>query len=74
MAEEELVKLVKELKEELIEIKERLRAVEKEQRKIIEDLLSDDTKERTQKRFLEQHPERMKQLKKKLEEDINIKI
>jgi len=71
MTDAELIVLIKELKEELVEIKERLRAVEKEQRKIITDLLSDDTKERTQKRILEKHPER---IKKKLEEDINIKI
>jgi septation ring formation regulator EzrA len=74
MNDAELMVLFKELKDELVEIKERLRAVEKEQRKIIEDLLSVDTRERTQKRILEQHPERMKQLKRKIDEDINIKI
>ena len=74
MTDAELIILFKELKEELVEIKERLRAVEKEQRKIIEDLLSVDTRERTQKRILEKHPERMKQLKRKIDEDINIKI
>jgi len=66
--------LLKSLKEDLREIKERLRAVEKEQRIIREDLLSGEVKERMQKRILEKHPKKIKELKEKIDEEISIKI
>lgn len=62
------------LKEDLGEIKERLIAVEKEQRRIREDLLSGEAKARMQKRILEKPPSNIKELRKKIDEDINIKI
>lgn len=70
----EIKAIVQEIKEELRNIKERLAAMEVEQRRIREDLLSGEAKERMQKRILEKHPQRMKQIKKKLDEDIKIKI
>ena len=66
--------LLKSLKEDLREIKERLRAVEKEQRIIREDLLSGEVKQRMQKRILEKNPKKIKELKEKIDEEISIKI
>lgn len=66
--------LLKDLKEDLREIKERLKAVEKEQRIIREDLLSGEVKERMKKRILEKHPKKIKELKEKIDEEISIKI
>jgi len=74
MSDKEISAILQQIKEELIEIKERLRAVEKEQRLIREDILSGEAKIRMQKRMLENKPSNRKELKKKIEEDINIKI
>lgn len=62
------------IKEELRIIKERLTAMEVEQRRIREDLLSGEAKERMAKRILDNKPERINRLKKKIDEDIEIKI
>jgi len=74
MENTEQIALLEELKEDLREIKERLRAVEKEQRIIREDLLSGEAKQRMQKRILEKHPKKIKELKEKIDEEISIKI
>jgi predicted nucleic acid-binding Zn-ribbon protein len=70
----ELNTLLKDLKDDLGKIKERLRAVEKEQRLIREDLLSGEAKIRMQKRILENQPNKINELRKKIDEEINIKI
>ena len=67
-------KLIIQLRKEIRELEWRLRAVEKEQRIIREDLLSGEVKERMQKRILEKHPKKIKELKEKIDEDISIKI
>jgi len=74
MSNEEILLILEKIKYELIEIKERLRAVEKEQRLIREDILSGEAKVRMQKRMLENKPSDRKELKKKMDEDIKIKI
>jgi len=66
--------LVNQLKEEIKRIKERLLALEKEQRKIREDILSGSPKERMQKRILESPPEKMTVKKEKIDEEIKIEI
>lgn len=63
-----------ELKEEIKEIKERLRAIEKEQRLIREDILSGEPTHRMHKRMLEKPKEDAKNKKRKLDEDIRIEI
>ncbi len=63
-----------ELKKEIKNIKERLRAVEKEQRLIREDILSGEPARRMQKRMLEKPEENVKDKKRKLDEDIRIEI
>jgi len=70
----ELNILLKDLKLDLGEIKERLIAVEKEQRRIREDLLSGEAKSRMQKRMLEKPTKKIKDIRKKIDEDIEIKI
>ena len=52
----------------------RVRAVEKEQRNIREDILSGNPEERMQRRILEKPPEKMKEIKEKLNEEIKIEI
>jgi hypothetical protein len=74
MDEPDLSILFKNLKSDIIEIKERLRAVEKEQRRIREDLLSGEAKERMQKRMLRNTQKDIKEVRKKLDEEIDIKI
>lgn len=55
------------LKEEIVNIRERLIAIEKEQRMIIEDLLSDDPRESLRKRLLEKPSNKKEEIEKKLE-------
>jgi len=64
---------LKVLRKELIETKERLCAVEIEQRRIREDLLSGEPKARMKQRMLQNKPD-TKDLRKKIDEKINIKI
>ena len=66
--------LIEDLKEKIINIEERLKAIEKEQRMIREDILSGKAKERTQQRLLENTQKRSEELKKKLDKDIKIGI
>lgn len=74
MDDSELLTDLKAFKDNLIEIKERLRAVEIEQRRIREDLLSGEPKARMKKRILQNKPDNIKDLRKKIDEKINIKI
>jgi predicted nucleic acid-binding Zn-ribbon protein len=62
------------LKKEIKYLKERLRAVEKEQRMIREDILSGEPARRMQKRMLEKPGDTVKDKKRKLDEDIRIEI
>ena len=67
MDEEHITVLVEEIKE----LKERLNALEKEQRQIREDILSGTPKERMQRRLLENPEDRFCKIK---VHDPNIKI
>jgi len=67
MDEEHITVLVKEIKD----LKERLVALEKEQRQIREDILSGAPKERMQRRLLENPEDRFRKVK---FHDPNIKI
>jgi cell division protein ZapA (FtsZ GTPase activity inhibitor) len=66
--------LIEELKEKISNMEERLKAIEKEQRMIREDILSGREKERMQQRLLENAQKRSEELKKKLDKDIKIGI
>ena len=66
--------LIEDLKEKISNMEERLKAIEKEQRMIREDILSGRAKERTQHRLLENDQKRNEELKKKLDKDIKIGI
>jgi len=55
------------LKDELVNIRERLIAIEKEQRMLIEDILSGNPKERIKKRLLEKPSNKKEEIEKKLE-------
>jgi len=66
--------LVIQLKEEIKEIKERLLAIEREQRNIREDILSGDPKARMQKRILENPTEKIQDKKEKIDKQIKIEI
>ena len=67
-------KLIEDLREKIRDIDERLKAIEKEQRMIREDILSGREKERMQQRLLENAQKRSEELKKKLDKDIKIGI
>ena len=70
----EIEETLAELKEEVRGIKERLTAVEKEQRRIREDILSGAPQERMQKRILEKPPEDIEAKKEKIAKQIKIEI
>jgi len=70
MAEETLKKLFEEIKE----IKERLVAVEKEQRTIREDILAGNPRERMHRRLLNTKSENIIEKKEKIDDDIKIEI
>ena len=74
MDDPELLIILKSLKDNLIDIKERLSAVEIEQRRIREDLLSGEPKARMKKRILQNKTGDIKELRKKIDDEINIKI
>jgi len=61
------------IKEELLNIRERLVAIEKEQRMIIEDILSGNPRERMKKRLLEKPSNKREEIEKKLN-DLRIEI
>ncbi len=70
MAEDTLKKLFEEIKE----IKERLFAVEKEQRIICEDILAGNPTERMYIRLLNKKSENIIEKKEKIDDDIKIEI
>jgi|GEM_PF-2032683 len=67
-------KLIIQLRKEIRELEWRLRAVEKEQRIIREDILSGEAMERMKKRLLNNPPENIIELKKKIDNQIKIEI
>ena len=67
--------VLKQLKEELSNIKERLHAIEKEQRYLQQDILSGNPKESMQRRLLNGTPEKTyHQKKEKIDSEIKIEI
>ncbi len=67
-------KLIIQLRKEIRELEERLRAVEKEQRMIREDILSGEATNRMKKRLLNSPLENINEVKKKIDKQIKIKI
>ncbi|MCK5260676.1 MAG: hypothetical protein KAJ44_00670 [Thermoplasmatales archaeon] len=67
-------KLIIRLRKEIGELEERLRAVEKEQRMIREDILSGEAISRMKKRLLNSPLENINEVKKKIDKQIEIKI
>jgi hypothetical protein len=65
---------ISDLMEKIRILDERLKAVEKEQRTIREDILSGSPQERLQKRMLENTEKRKEEFKKKLDSRIKIEI
>ena len=65
---------IKELKNKIKILEERLLAVEKEQRNIREDILSGNPEERIKRRMLEKPPKKMKDKKDELDKEIKIEI
>jgi len=70
MGDEELLF---QLQEEILQLKERLIAIEREQRLIREDILSGSPKARMQKRLLEK-PSNKDEIKRKIDDEIKIEI
>ncbi len=62
------------LQEKIRNLEERLRAVEKEQRRIREDILFGTPKERMQKRILERPSNKSKEIKEKIDKEFKIEI
>lgn len=62
------------LKEDIQQIKERLNAIEREQRLLIEDILSGNAKSRIQKRLLEKPNNKSEEIRKKIDNDFKIEI
>jgi len=65
---------LKQLIEEIKVLKEKISALEREQRMIREDILSGNAKERMKKRILQNTPEKMVLKKEKIDKEIKIKI
>jgi uncharacterized protein YoaH (UPF0181 family) len=66
--------LITRLSEEIKELEWRLRAVEKEQRIIREDILSGEAIERMKRRLLNNPSENINEVKKKIDKQIKIEI
>ncbi len=66
--------IINELENKIRILEERLRAVEKEQRNIREDILSGKAEIRMQRRLLEKPPKKIDELKEKLDKEIKIEI
>lgn len=62
------------LQEKIRNIEERLTAIEREQRKIREDILLGSPKERMQKRILEKPSEKSEEFRERIDKQIRIKI
>jgi len=67
-------KTLKKLIEEIKEIKERLVAIEKEQRMIYEDILAGNPRERMYRRLLNTKSENIIEKNKRIDDDIKIEI
>jgi len=74
MGDSDLAEIISELTAKINKIEERLRAVEAEQRKIREDILSGNPKERMHKRILNKSPEKIENIRKKIDNEIKIQI
>ena len=66
--------IILELQKKIRNLEERLRAIEKEQRRIREDILLGKPKERMQKRILEKPPEKRDEIKERIDKQIKIEI
>ena len=66
--------IILELENRIRNIEERLKALEKEQRLIREDILSGNMKERMRKRMLEKPSAKREEIKEKLDKQIKIEI
>ena len=66
--------VLEELRNEIRQINERLAAMEKEQRQIIQDILSGEPQERVRKRLLLNPEDNLNHKKEKIEKEIDIKI
>ena len=67
-------RVVKDLKNKIRILEERLMAVEKEQRNLREDILSGNPEERIKRRLLEKPQKNIKDLKEELDKEIKIEI
>lgn len=63
-----------ELKDKIRNLEERIKALEKEQRLIREDILSGSMKERMRKRILEKPSGKIEEIKEKIDDQIKIEI
>jgi hypothetical protein len=66
--------IILELQDKIKILEERLRALEKEQRLICEDILSGRSRERMQRRILDKPTEKFHEIKERLDEQIKIEI
>ena len=66
--------IILDLQDQVRILEERLGAIEREQRRIREDILSGRSKERMQKRILEKPPEKMEDIKERIDKKIKIEI
>jgi hypothetical protein len=67
-------RVVKDLKNKIRILEERLIAVEKEQRNLREDILSGNPEERIKRRLLEKPQKNIKDIKEELDKEIKIEI
>ena len=67
-------KTINQIQNDIQKINERLRALEKEQRLIIQDLLSGETQTRLHRRILENNKEKIIDKKEKINKEIKIEI
>jgi hypothetical protein len=67
-------RIVKDLKDKIRILEERLLAVEREQRNLREDILSGNPEERIKRRLLEKPQKNIKDLKEELDKEIKIEI
>jgi len=66
--------IINDLQQKIRILEERLRALEKEQRMICQDILSGRSKEHMQQRLLDKPTEKLQELKERLDEQIKIEI